>query len=108
MAREYTSLGIMLGIGGTLLQETPLKNDLEQAVIQTPMEHILLETDGPYVKPNCSGLKKKQLKKARNTNLILPAVAFRVAELKQLDVEQVMHISTENAFCLFRLPCKLP
>ena len=108
LAREYTSLGIMLGIGGTLLMDTPLKNNLEQAVIHTPMESILLETDGPYVKPSCPELKKKQMKKARNTSLILPAVAMRIAELKQLPVEEVLKVSAENAVYLFNLPCKLP
>lgn len=99
----YTGLGLKLGIGGSLLANTPGKNALEQAVIQTPLEYILLETDGPYVKPDCPELPKKQLRKARNTSLILPAVAQRIAELKMCSLEEVLGVTSENALQLFHL-----
>ena len=102
-AAVYTKLGLMLGIGGALLMDTPKKHDLEQAVIQTPLECILLETDGPYVKPDCPDIPKKQMRKARNTSLILPAIAKRIAELKDVSVEEVMRVTTDNAVRLFGL-----
>lgn len=102
-AAVYTKLGLMLGVGGALLMDTPKKHDLEQAVIQTPMECILLETDGPYVKPDCPNIPNKQMRKARNTSLILPAVAKRIAELKNISMEEVMRVATENAIRLFGL-----
>ena len=102
-AKIYTSLGFMLGVGGSLLANTPRRRDLEQAVVRTPLESLLLETDGPFVKPDCPGLTKKQLRKARNTSLILPAVAKRVAELKGLTEEEVLRATSENAIRLFGL-----
>ena len=62
-----------------------------------------LETDAPYVKPSCPDLPRKRLRKARNTGLILPAVARRVAELKGLTPEEVARATTRNAAELFRL-----
>ena len=69
----------------------------------TPLENILLETDGPYVLPACAEIEKKELKKARNTSLILPAVAKCVAELKKTTPEEVLRITSDNAVSLFGL-----
>lgn len=102
-AAAYTALGLKLGIGGALLENSPRLPALEEAVAQTPLESILLETDAPYVKPSCPGLSSKQVKKARNTGLILPEVARRVAELKGLTPEEVARVTTENAAALFGL-----
>lgn len=102
-AAQYTALGLCIGIGGTLLQDSPKRADLEQAVIQTPLEYILLETDGPYVKPDCPDLPKKSLRKARNTSLILPDVANRIAQLKGISPQEVVKVTSANAQRLFRL-----
>ncbi len=67
------------------------------------MEYILPETDGPYVKPDLPGLSKKQAKKIRNTSLILPVVAERIAELKGITKEEVENATLENAKRVFRL-----
>ncbi len=100
LAKEYTDLGLKIGVGGALLKESPKQADLKHAVIQTPLESILLETDGPYVKPYCS-IQKKQLRKARNTSLILQAVIARIAELKGISPEEVEQTTTSNAEQLF-------
>lgn len=101
VAKVYTEeFGLMLGIGGSLLQEN--SRQLEQVVIDTPLEFMILETDGPYVKPkrpeNISG---KKWTKARNTSLVIPDVAKRVAELKGLNVSEVERVTTENVARVF-------
>lgn len=103
LAAAYTGLGLKLGIGGALLEQSGRLPALEEAVARTPLESILLETDAPYVKPACPDLPAKRLRKARNTGLILPAVARRVAELKGLTPEEVARATTENAVNLFGL-----
>ena len=102
-AAQYVSLGLSLGIGASLLQSGPGQQPLEQAVKETQIEFLLLETDGPFVKPDCPELPKKQRNKARNTSLILPAVAERIAGLKGLTPEEVTRVTAENAKRLFRL-----
>ena len=65
------------------------------------MESILLETDAPFVKPNCTGVSRNQLRRARNTSIIRPLVIERIAELKGLsnvDVEQVTARAVEEVF----------
>ncbi len=104
-ARIYTEeLGLMLGIGGSLLQQSRLLSDLEEAVRVTPLESILLETDGPYVAPSKpEEFSKNQWQKAKNTSLILPQLAQRIGELKGVPASAVEKITTENAIRLFTL-----
>lgn len=100
-AKIYTEeLGLMLGVGGALLNE--YGNELADTVKVTPLEYIVLETDGPYVRPEKpQELSGKQWKKARNTSLIIPAVAARIAEIKGISVEEVEQVTTANAKKLF-------
>lgn len=104
IARIYTEeFGLCLGIGGTLLMKPENREQLEQAVIATPMEYLLLETDGPYVKPERpDSVTGKKWRKSRNTSLILPAIAERIAELKALEASEVIKITTENTRRVFR------
>ena len=105
IAKIYTQeLGFCLGIGGSLLMDPEYSKQLEEAVIATSIEYLLLETDGPYVKPEKpESLTVESWKKARNTSLILPAVAKRIADLKDMPVDDVIKITEENTRRVFRL-----
>ena len=102
-ARIFTEeLGLMLGIGGSILLRSNHLTALEEAVRQTPLEYLLLETDAPYVKPSKpEGISTKKWHKIRNTSLLIPFVAKRVAELKGVEVSEVERVTTENARRLF-------
>lgn len=104
-ARIYTQeFGFLLGIGGYLLQGTETSRALEEAVKETPLEFLVLETDGPYVKPKVpEGISGKQWKKSRNTSLMIPEVAKRIAEIKGIDVEEVEQITTKNFKTHFKI-----
>ena len=104
-AKIYTEeLGLHLGIGGTLLMKPEISEPLRQTVAAIPSEYLLLETDGPYVKPvRPEDISGKKWTKARNTSLILPAVAAKIAEIKGVTVEEVMEITADNAKRVFRL-----
>ena len=96
IADTYTKeLRFMLGIGGALLQDNYEK--LEQTVGQTPLEYLILETDGLYVKlTKPENITGKKWKKARNISLMIPDVARKIARLKNIDVSDVERITTEN------------
>ena len=77
---------------------------LEETVIVTPIEYLLLETDGPYVKPERpDDVTGKKWAKARNTSLILPNIAEKIAELKCMMVKDVVRITEENTRRVFKL-----
>lgn len=101
LAKSFTDLGLYLGIGGKLLSKRA--GALEEAVRETPLEFLLLETDGPYLSPFSPNLTEKQQRSARNNSLILPAVIARIAELKNTSYEAVEHITDENAKRLFQI-----
>lgn len=103
VARVYTEeLGLCLGIGGSLLMRPEISEPLCEAVKESPLEKILLETDGPFVKPiKPDYITKKKWEKARNTSLILPVIANRIAELKGITVAEVLKITEENTRRVF-------
>ena len=105
IAQAYLDLGYHIGIGGSLLQTEDRAGDLLAAVPHIPLERILLETDAPYILPYCKDvIKPKLLRRARNTSLILPAVAEKIAQLHGVSPAEVERVTAENAIRLFRLP----
>jgi TatD DNase family protein len=90
-AREITELGFWLGIGGIV---TFKKSTLPEIINITSLEHIVLETDAPYLAP-------VPYRGKRNESSYLPLMAQKIADLKQLSVAEVARITTENAEKLF-------
>jgi len=91
--RANRSGDFSVGIGGVLT----FKNaSLPAVVARIPMEHILLETDAPYLAP-------VPYRGKRNESAYLPLVAARLAEIKGLSLNEIETITTDNAKRLFAL-----
>lgn len=101
--REYIAMDLYIGIGGVLLN--PARNEkLKEAVKHIPLERILVETDSPYVLPYCKDvLPPKQVRRLKNSSMILPRVIDEIAAIKGIGRESVERITAENAIRLFRL-----
>ena len=84
-------LGFMLGIGGTL---TYPKSELPDILRQIPLEHIVLETDAPYLPPVPHRGK-------RNESAYVRLVAMALSEAKVLPLAQIAKVTTENALKMF-------
>ena len=95
MAREFLNMGFYLGIGGVLTFKNGRK--LREVVEYMPMDRLLLETDCPYLSPEPNRGK-------RNSSLNLPYVVDAVSEIKGIDREEVIAVTRENAFRMYRLP----
>jgi TatD DNase family protein len=80
-----------LGIGGVL---TFKNSGLDKVIEQISMEHIVLETDSPYLAPVPHRGK-------RNESSYLLAIAARLAEIKKIPIQEVAEITTQNAFQIF-------
>lgn len=105
IAEQYLELGYHFGIGGSALQLQERTKDLGEAIAHIPLERILVETDAPYILPYCKDvIPSKQLRRARNTSLILPAVIEKIAEIKQLTPAEVEDATAQNTIRLFHLP----
>ena len=94
MAKAYVEMGFYLGIGGMLT--FPDVKKILRVVEEIPLEHLLLETDAPYLAPVPNRGK-------RNDSRNLTYVAEKVAELKGITPEEVARVTRENACRLFQV-----
>ena len=90
-AREMIGLGFMLGIGGTL---TYPNSELPELLRTIPLEHIVLETDAPYLPP-------VPYRGKRNESAYVRQVAEVLATIKGVPVEEIARVTTENARRMF-------
>ncbi len=95
IARDYLNMGYYLGIGGVLTFKNARK--LIEVVEYAPIDRLVLETDCPYLAP-------VPHRGERNDSGNLPYVVEKLAEIKGIDPEEVIRITTENAKNLYRLP----
>jgi TatD DNase family protein len=116
LACKFLDLGLFLGLNG-IITFTPLEAALPKARLQPPrgnlpltgladslldmvakipLERILIETDAPYLAP-------VPYRGKRNEPLYVEFVARRIAEIKNISLEEVIEETTNNAKNLFSL-----
>ncbi len=83
-----------LGIGGTLTFKNSKK--AVEVVKDIPLDRIVIETDCPYLTP-------EPFRGKRNEPIYVEYVAKKIAEIKEISVEDVTKITTENAKKLYRI-----
>ena len=82
-----------VGIGGVL---TFKKSRLPEVVKRIPLEKIFLETDGPYLAP-------VPVRGTRNDSSNIPIIAAKIAEIKEISIEEVASVTTANAKRIFKI-----
>ena len=92
-ADQIVELGFYIGIGGVI---TFKNNALFQVAKDIDLQHIILETDSPYLAPT-------PYRGKRNESSYVRLVADKLAEAKGVSVKEVEHATTNNAIQLFRL-----
>ncbi|MGL5000159.1 MAG: TatD family hydrolase [Cetobacterium sp.] len=83
-----------LGIGGTLTFKNAKKT--VEVVKDIPLDRIVIETDSPYLTP-------VPFRGKRNEPIYVENIAQKIAEIKELPLEEVVKITTENAKKLYRI-----
>ena len=91
-AKRIITLGFKIGIGGVA---TFKNGGLEPVLGEVSLDHILLETDSPYLAPHPNRGK-------RNEPSYLALVASKVAEVKGLPLEEVSRVTSANALDFFK------
>lgn len=92
-AHRAIDLGFSLGIGGV---STFKKSHLSEVLPHIDLQHLVLETDSPYLAPTPHRGK-------RNEPAYIPLIAERLAQIKQTSIEEIKHVTTENANRIFNL-----
>lgn len=90
-AREIIKTGFYLGIGGVLTYKNA---GLPEVLEKISLEHIVLETDAPYLTP-------VPFRGKRNESSYLEYVALKLADVKKVSLEEIAAITTRNAKNIF-------
>jgi len=90
-AEHIIALGFKLGIGGVL---TYKNSGLKDVIKDIPLEHLLLETDAPFLAP-------VPYRGTRNESAYIHNIARVLAEAKNVGLEEVAEITTRNTIELF-------
>ena len=92
-AREIIEAGFYLGIGGVLTYKNA---GLAEVLANISLEHLVLETDAPYLTP-------APFRGKRNESSYLKYVAEKLATIKNCTKEEIAAITTGNAEKIFVL-----
>jgi TatD DNase family protein len=84
-------MGFYLGIGGVL---TYKNSGIDKVVEKIGIEHLVLETDAPYLSP-------VPFRGKRNESSYIKYVADKLAAIKNITVDEVAAITTANAEKIF-------
>ena len=88
---KIIELGFYLGIGGVVTYKNA---GLDAVVAQIPVEHLVLETDSPYLPP-------VPFRGKPNESSYLLHIAQKVADLHQISIQELARITTENSSKIF-------
>lgn len=90
-ARQIIDAGFLLGIGGVVTYKNA---GLPEVLAKVPLEHLVLETDAPYLTP-------VPFRGKRNESSYLKYVVEKLAEVYQTDLETIAATTTQNARDMF-------
>ncbi len=93
-AEQIIDIGLFLGIGGTITY--PKNDQLREVIENLPLEHIVLETDAPWLPPQTARGKQ-------NHPRYINEIARYLANLKKITYDSVAQKTTKNAQSIFRL-----
>ncbi|MDR7130328.1 TatD DNase family protein [Algoriphagus sp. 4150] len=91
-ARKIIDMGFLLGIGGVA---TYKNGGLDQVIPEIGLDHLVLETDAPYLSP-------VPFRGKRNSPAYLPIIAEKIGDYLQITKEEVALKTKQNALNLFR------
>lgn len=90
-AIDVIDVGFYLGIGGVI---TYKNSGLTEVIKQIDLKHIVLETDAPYLTPI-------PFRGKRNESSYLKFIVQKIADIKNVSVEEIAEVTTLNAEKVF-------
>lgn len=94
MASQFLNMGLHLSFTGVITFTNAEK--LRKVVAEVPLDRLLVETDCPYLSPY-------PFRGRRNEPFRVVTVGQKLAEIKQLPVEEVMNATAANTRSLFQI-----
>lgn len=93
-AKIFLDMGFYIGIGGVVTFQNGRK--LKEIVEYIPIDRIVLETDCPYLAP-------VPYRGKRNSSLNIPYIAQEIGNIKKLDYDEVVNITSINAKKMYQI-----
>ncbi|MCX7698483.1 MAG: TatD family hydrolase [Candidatus Goldbacteria bacterium] len=93
-AQKFIDIGYLIGIGGVIT--FPNAAILKDTVRKLPLEFMVLETDAPWLAP-------QQYRGKRNEPAYLKYIIEKIAEIKNISVDEVIINTTKNAEKIFNI-----
>jgi TatD DNase family protein len=94
LATQYIKLGATISIAGPVTYKTARK--AVEVVETVPLEHLLIETDAPYLTP-------EPFRGKPNSSPLIEYTAKKIAEIKNIPLEDAARITSANAKRFFGL-----
>ena len=94
VAERAWDLGFYVGVGGIM---TFSNSEVDDYVREVPLEHIVVETDSPYLAPEPN-------RGDRNEPAYVRHVVERLAAMKEVPLQTVAETTTRNARDIYDLP----
>jgi TatD DNase family protein len=91
IAEQITNMNFLMGIGGVL---TYKKSGLDEVIKNISLEHIVLETDAPYLTP-------VPFRGKRNESSYIQIIAEKLSAIKTVSLEEVAEITSMKAQKIF-------
>ncbi|MDR1570407.1 MAG: TatD family hydrolase [Oscillospiraceae bacterium] len=98
-AKIYLSIGCMISFSGSVTFKNASK--LREVAANAPLDRILVETDCPYLAP-------APMRGKRNEPAFVAHTARRIAEIRDMDVEELAEAAARNALRVFNIPADAP
>lgn len=89
-ANKIFDLGLLVSFTGILT----FSKSLQEVVKEIPLEKMMIETDSPYLTPI-------PFRGKRNEPHMVSLVAEKIAEIKNISIDEVAHVTTETAKIFF-------
>jgi TatD DNase family protein len=94
MAGECIDMGFCISIPGSITFKNA--QQFQEIVRQIPLEHLLIETDAPFLAP-------APFRGRRNEPAFVRYTAEKIAEVKNVSFEEIAEATTKNALRIYRL-----
>jgi len=94
IAQSYIDLGLYISFTGVITFKKAVS--IQQVVRKIPLQKIMVETDSPFLSP-------EPYRGQRNEPARVKHIAEKIASLKEVELDKVEDITTQNAENLFNI-----
>lgn len=94
LVKEALKLGFYISFAGPVTFKN--SKNANEIIEMVPNDQMLIETDSPYLAP-------EPVRGTRNTPINVKYIAKKIADVKQIELEQIAELTYKNAMKIFKI-----